>query len=93
MLTVRSPGAGQLVDDLVLEPLLLAVQDLLRLARLHFLPAEPQVLLHDLLHLGLDLGQVVGREVRPGGELEVVEEPVLDHRPDRVLEPGPVQVA
>lgn len=86
-------GAGELVDDLVFEALLFAVQDCLGLGGLDVLAAELQVLLDDFAHLLLDLGQVVGGEGDAFGELEVVEEAVLDHRADGVLDLGAVEVA
>src|SRR6185437_13843662 len=43
-------GAGQLVDDLILEALILAMEDLLGLIRRDIFTAESQVFLHDFLH-------------------------------------------
>jgi hypothetical protein len=81
----------ELVDDLVLEALVLAVQEFLRAVRLDVVARERKIRVDDLLHLRFDLRQVVCRD-RPR-QLEVVEEPVLDHRPDRVLHVPAVEVA
>jgi len=79
------PALLQLVDDLVLEPLALVVQQLLRPRRRHVLAAEGELLLDDLLHLLLDLRQVFDGEALAVGELDVVVKPVVDHRADGVL--------
>src|SRR5205823_1745173 len=73
----------QLIDDLILKPLALIVEDLLGLLRRHILPAKCLVLLHDLLHFLLDLRQVINRKGHALGKLKVVKEPILDHRTDR----------
>ena len=81
-------GAGpDGLDDLLLEGLV--GEDLQPLLEGVLVADEGLVLLDDGPHLGLDALQVVVAEVGPAGQLEVVVEAVLDHRPDGVLGAGP----
>ncbi len=75
------------VDQLDLEQLVLVAEDALGLLARHDLLGERLVARDDLAHLLLDGREVLGRE-RLVAE-EVVIEPVLDHRPDGDLGPGP----
>ena len=75
------------VDELDLEGLALSFEETLRLvARDDCLP-ERLVARDDLAHAFLDRREILGRERL--GAVEVVVEPVLDHRADRHLGVGP----
>ena len=73
----------EVVDDLILEPLLLPVQAILGIGRGHIAADKRQLLLDDLLHLLFDLGQVFSLDA--AGDLDIVVKAALNHRADRVL--------
>ena len=77
---------GDCVDQLDLEHLSLVTEHLARLVTRPDLLGEGRVPLHDLAHLRFDRGQIVGGERLVA--LEVVEETVVDHRPDGHLSAG-----
>ena len=68
-------------------------EQLLGRRRIDFLTAEAQILRDDLLHLRLNLRQILRAKTHTLRELEVVKETVLNHRPDGVLQRGPVKPA
>jgi hypothetical protein len=69
------------IDQFHLELLALVAEHLLGLVPAPYLLRERRVAPDDLAHLALDHRQILQRE-RLVGTVEVVEEPVLDHRPD-----------
>jgi hypothetical protein len=77
---------GDGVDQLELEGLALVAEQLLGCLAVDHLAGEGRVAGDDLAHLGLDLGEIVGREGLRARE--VVIEAVLDHRADRHLRAG-----
>jgi hypothetical protein len=82
---VRLPF-GLLLDQLDLERLAAAAEELLRVVTRPQLPFERQVLRRELAHLLLDRFEILGNE-RPIDD-EVVEEPFVDRRPDAALRAG-----
>ena len=87
---VERDGLGALVADQVLDQLdlvvlTLAPEALDRLGHREVGALEVLVGLDVLAHLGLDALEVVLRELRALGEVEVVVEAVLDRRADRDL--------
>ena len=74
---------GQVVDQLDLVRLLTLLHVLQRLLTGQLKALELQLLLADLAHLGLDLGQILGREGK--GCVHVVVKAVLDGRADSQL--------
>ena len=81
----------QLVDDLILEPLILRMQDLLRLRRWYILARKGKVGIDQFLHLLFNLWQFLRGE--PCGQIEIVEESILNHRANRVLDFLAVQMS
>jgi hypothetical protein len=78
---------GDGVDQFHLELLALVAEHLFGLLAVPDFLGERRVARDDLAHLALDHRQVLQRE-RLVGAVEVVEEPVLDHRPDGHLGAG-----
>ena len=86
---VVDPGVlHQVLDQLDLVVLVLALEALERLLGRHVLARERLVGLHVLAHLGLDALEVVLGDRHALGELEVVVEAVVDRRADRDLRAG-----
>ena len=79
--------AGQVLDELYLIGLVLLLHELDGLFPGQFKPLQLQLLLADLLHLGLDLGHVVGGEGEGG--IHVVVPALLDRGADGQLHLGP----
>ena len=78
---------GDRIHQLDLEQLALFLEEVLGLLAAPELLGEGGVAIDDLAHLGFDPGHVVG--VERFLLVEVVEEPVLDHRADGHLRAGP----
>ena len=76
------PPRCRRLDDLLLVGLV--GEELETLGGGVLLPGEGLVFGDDLLHPGLDAGQVILVEVGAAGQFEVVIEAILDRRPDRV---------
>ena len=84
LLVAREAALGNARDDLDLQRVVLRREDRDGLGLRH-LPADDDVVLdHDLLHLGLDLLEVLGREGT--ARIEIVVEAVLDRGADPDLD-------
>ena len=84
----RRHVAGQSIDDVDLEGLLHRREQFDRLGARELFLDERDLLCGHLAGALLDARQVIVHEVPPVGKAEVVEEPVLDRRPDVVLRTG-----